>query len=366
MAKANVVIELTPFEEMQKSLEVKYPFLINMRGKYHKSQEQREKISQSLSGRPVSEEGKLQRSKTQKGRAPWNKGKHLSEEDKLHKSLAHKGKPHNAKWNMKVGRAQKGKYISPEQRKNMSLAYIGKTLPPEQREKIRIKSKEMWEDPGRRGKIIKAMEACMEDSETKEERYKKVSESLNGFWTTATQEVRNERSEVTKKGYTEEVKEGMSTSQKERYENQENREKTSEVMKQVWLHLTPEEQSKKISKMRSGCSNVKPTIPEQKVQALLNYCCPNLFMYTGDGTIVINRLIPDFTDCDGSKKVIEVFGEYWHGLKRTGRTKEEEERRKKEAFAKFGFNCLVIWEAELVDSNHENMIEKIKEFSKER
>ena len=53
----------------------------------------------------------------------------------------------------------------------------------------------------------------------------------------------------------------------------------------------------------------------------------------------------------------------WHSFEKVGRTKEEEERFRKEAFAEFGFGCLIIWEAELVDGNYENVIEKIKEFS---
>ena len=110
-------------------------------------------------------------------------------------------------------------------------------------------------------------------------------------------------------------------------------------------------------------SHNRPTIAEKKVWALLNYICPNDYKYTGnDGSSVINGCIPDFLNINGQKKIVEVFGDYWHSEEVTGRTKEEEEQRKIERFRVFGFKCLIIWESEL--GNPDEVIEKLREFVK--
>lgn len=98
----------------------------------------------------------------------------------------------------------------------------------------------------------------------------------------------------------------------------------------------------------------RPTKPEQKLINLIQqYNLP--FDYIGDGKIVINGFCPDFIDNDGSKRIIEVFGDYWH------RNDSEEER--KEVFAKYGFKTLIIWEHELKEP--EKVAEKINGFIKE-
>jgi len=143
------------------------------------------------------------------------------------------------------------------------------------------------------------------------------------------------------------------------------------------LHLTEEDkQNKSIAHkgklhseewtrkaMQSNGENHK-TEPELKVEALLNYYYPNQYEYTGDGSIIINHSCPDFTNCNGQKKVIEVFGTYWHSEKKTGRTKDEEESFKKKTYGEFGFDCLIIWEYELNTSKTDiNItIEKLLKF----
>ena len=49
-------------------------------------------------------------------------------------------------------------------------------------------------------------------------------------------------------------------------------------------------------------------------------------------------MAPDFLSTNGQRKVIEVFGDYWH--------KGEDPQGRIDAFAKLGFKCLVIWEHE--------------------
>lgn len=86
----------------------------------------------------------------------------------------------------------------------------------------------------------------------------------------------------------------------------------------------------------------RPTKPEQKLIELIEkQGFP--FTYVGDGKVIIEGFCPDFIDNDGSKRIIEVFGDYWHNLPRLMR---RDERRLK-AYKNYGFETLVIWEHEL-------------------
>ena len=70
---------------------------IHQRGK-NKSEEHRNKISESLKGKKLSEETKKKMSEARKGKSTWNKGLKtgsLSEETKKKISTSHKGKKHN-------------------------------------------------------------------------------------------------------------------------------------------------------------------------------------------------------------------------------------------------------------------------------
>lgn len=291
------------------------------------------------------------------------KGRTLPEETKLKMSISQKKiqkAQHTPEFNKKTGDAQKGKVMSVESREKMRVAHLGKKLPEETKRHMSEAHKEQWANPEFHQRVVDSLRPVFASEEYRDKL------SVAQLKRNQNIEEKDRRIEATKAGYTPEVRNQMSISQKERYTNVENREKQSKQMKELWQYLSPEERSRWITKMRRGSGNTNPTIPEQKVQALLNFCCPETFIYTGDGSIVMNGLIPDFTDCDGSKKVIEVFGDYWHSYEKIGRTKEQEESLRKELFAKFGFSCLIIWEAELVDSSLENTIEKIKEFGREK
>ncbi len=368
VAEGSVTKELLPCEIIKREMEEKYPCLRDKRGKHTRTPKMRQNTSVQmrsyLEKNPMPEmpeEDRIKRSVKLKGRAPWNKGKHLTAEDKWNKSIAQKDKKHTAEHTQKVREAQTGKIITAEQRKNMSIAHLGKTLPESQKRKIGAKTEAMWAVPGKKEEISNAVRASL-NTEEMHTTLSDIQKKLN-----QNPEYKAKRIEATKAGYTPKVREGMSASQTERYANEENRKETSEAMKRLWQHLTPEERSRKIKKMRTGSGIVKPTIPEQKVLALLDCCCPNTFIYTGDGSFVMGGFIPDFVDCNGSKKVIEVFGEYWHSFEKIGRTRGEEEKVRKEKFAEFGFSCLIIWEDEFNDEvGIENTANKLIAFSQRR
>lgn len=97
----------------------------------------------------------------------------------------------------------------------------------------------------------------------------------------------------------------------------------------------------------------KPNKTEQFLIDLLNE--NNLpYRYVGNGQVIIQRKCPDFINCDGQKKIIELFGNYWH------KPKEEFERKK--LFSQYGFKTLIIWEHELKDKP--KVLEKIIKFER--
>lgn len=96
----------------------------------------------------------------------------------------------------------------------------------------------------------------------------------------------------------------------------------------------------------------KPNKAEAKLLSLLNKHFPKQYKYTGDGSLIIDKLTPDFTNCDGRKEVIELYGDYWH--------RNDNPEEKIDRYAKFGFRCLVIWEREL--KNEEEIISKLQDF----
>jgi len=121
---------------------------------------------------------------------------------------------------------------------------------------------------------------------------------------------------------------------------------TSEGMK--ILHRDPAY----MEKVRKAL-NIKPNKPETAILNLLNLLYPGEWKYTGDFSFTINGKCPDFVNCNGQKKIIELFGDYWH------RGEKAEDRAA--VFSPFGYRTLVIWEREL--KKPDLVINKIREFA---
>lgn len=85
----------------------------------------------------------------------------------------------------------------------------------------------------------------------------------------------------------------------------------------------------------------QPNKCERLLDSVLNDLFPEEYRFVGDWQIVIGGKCPDFINTNGQKKLIELFGDYWH------RNDNPEDRIQK--FAKYGFDTLVIWEKELKD-----------------
>ena len=97
----------------------------------------------------------------------------------------------------------------------------------------------------------------------------------------------------------------------------------------------------------------RPNKPEEKILSIVNEVCPGEYKYTGDGKFAIYGLYPDFTNCNGQKKIIEHFGDYWH--------REQDPQDRINKFKEFGYDCLIIWEHELRDAVA--VTAKIREFT---
>lgn len=95
-----------------------------------------------------------------------------------------------------------------------------------------------------------------------------------------------------------------------------------------------------IEKMKKAW-NLKPNKPEILIMKLLDKLYPGEWKYTGDFSFMINGKCPDFVNCNGQKKIIELFGDYWH--------KGQNPQDRIDAFKPFGYDTLVIWERELKD-----------------
>lgn len=96
----------------------------------------------------------------------------------------------------------------------------------------------------------------------------------------------------------------------------------------------------------------KPNKIETKLGDLLNKMYPNEWKYTGDFKFIVDGKSPDFTNINDKKKLIELFGDYWH--------RDDNPDTRISHFSSFGYDTLVIWEHEF--TNIENVMNKIRNF----
>lgn len=111
----------------------------------------------------------------------------------------------------------------------------------------------------------------------------------------------------------------------------------------------PEFQRKRLWGLTHG-----PTKPEKQIINLITkHSLP--FKYVGDGQVIISRLIPDFIAVNGEKKIIEVFGDYWH--------RNDDPQDRINLFWNHGYDALVLWESEIKHSSEEELVDKVRAFS---
>jgi hypothetical protein len=87
--------------------------------------------------------------------------------------------------------------------------------------------------------------------------------------------------------------------------------------------------------------HVKPNKKELFLDEILQDLFPGEYRFVGDGQFILAGKCPDFMNVNGQKKLIELFGDYWH------RGENPEERIA--LFREYGYETLVIWEREMKD-----------------
>lgn len=154
---------------------------------------------------------------------------------------------------------------------------------------------------------------------------------------------------------TKEQNEKIGNARRGKKQSDTTRKRNSETKKKLWKD--PNFVAKQIK-----ARHTFPNKPEKFLDSLLQKLFPNQWKYVGSGDFFVEgtNKNPDFININGQKKIIEMYGGYWHGEERTGRTKEEEEQQRIDLFAQHGYQTLVIWDYELEDI--ERMLEKLVLF----
>lgn len=128
-----------------------------------------------------------------------------------------------------------------------------------------------------------------------------------------------------------------------------NKGKKTEVSKlkmsasKIKLWKTDEYVSKQMKAHR-----VKQNKKELLLEKILHDLYPNEWKFVGDGQVIIDGKCPDFINVNGQKKIIELFGDYWH--------KGENPQDRIDVFKPFGYDTLVIWEKDLKDMIYTKML----------
>jgi len=89
---------------------------------------------------------------------------------------------------------------------------------------------------------------------------------------------------------------------------------------------------------------VKPNQKEKQLHSFLQCLLPQEFALNVKAEIMIlGGKIPDFVNVNGQKKIIELYGNYWH--------KHDNPQDRIDYFKQFGWDTLIIWEKELKDES---------------
>ena len=110
------------------------------------SDEARNKLAKSSTGRKHTNEAKKKMSEAKKGKTTWNKGIPMSEESKKKLSDSKKGKTLTEEHKEKISKSGKGRIVSKETRDKIGNAHKGKAVSEETKKKLSeaAKGKPAW------------------------------------------------------------------------------------------------------------------------------------------------------------------------------------------------------------------------------
>lgn len=246
-------------------------------------------------GKKCSDKTKMKISLSLMGNTRTRGYKH-SEETKETISLACSGKNH----------PMFGKHHSEEAKKKLFLFNIGKKLSEETRRKMSL---------SRTGRKFS------------EEVKKKMSAARKGI---VFSEEHKRNLSIAKQNMPEEVKKNISL-----------------TVRELWEDIN-------YQKKQREARNISPNKTEINLGNILNKLFPKEYKYVGDFQFWLGGKNPDFMNINGQKKLIELYGDYWH--------KGDNPKDRINHFKQYGFNTLVIWESEL--RNLITVENRLKEFHK--
>ncbi len=129
------------------------------------------------------------------------------------------------------------------------------------------------------------------------------------------------------------------------------------VMKGLWEN---EDYRNHIVHYARKSANMRPNKLEGRILSIIEK--NNLpYKYVGDGSIIFNGYCPDFIHTGDEKKIIEVFGTYWHRDKKDLIEAQTEEFKNK-FYAELGYKLLILWEDEIKKMSDHDILKKITMF----
>ena len=148
--------------------------------------------------------------------------------------------------------------------------------------------------------------------------------------------------------HSKETIEKMKATHKELWRNSEYKKCRSKLQSEQWKD--EEYKERRLQEMHKGMF-IQPNKPEQ---FLINICNKHNFpyKYVGNGEFILAGKIPDFLNVNGQKKIIEVYGDYWH--------RNDDPQDRINLFKQYGFDTLVFWEHEVYDEDY--VVKKIGVF----
>jgi G:T-mismatch repair DNA endonuclease (very short patch repair protein) len=253
-----------------------------------------------------------------------DKYKNANRERHLGKPSPMEGKHHSKESNQKNREKHLGKKLSKTHKDNIGKSLKGKMCgkdnpaygkPSSFRDKKHTdeaKEKNREKHLGKK----RSEESCINQSETMKRQF------ING-----------ER-EVWCQGKTKETEEGLMRIS-ESMIGDKNPLKRPEVLRKV---------------LKAVCA--KPNKAEQNLYQLLQGIFPNEYKFVGDGSVIIGGKCPDFIGVNSQKKLIELYGDYWH--------RNDDEGNRIFYFRLLGYETLIVWEYELKDL--EKLRQRILDF----
>jgi len=313
---------------------------------YKQSEEHKRKISELHKGSKLSEEHKRKISKSLIGRVSWSRGLTKETDERL-KKMGEK---------ISLNQKQEDYYNSGEFTKGFTPWNKGLTK----------ENNEILKNASIKNSISrKGFPSPMKGKHHTEEAKEKMSQKRLGKtpWIKGRSHTRETRKKIGlmgkgripwNKGLTKENNKSLKVSSnknrvitKKLWQDSKYMLKQKKTKRKLWKN--PEFVAKQ---MKSR--GVKPNKLETIFENFLNSIQPREWKFVGDGQLIIGGKCPDFANINGQKKLIEVFGDYWH--------RGQDPQNRIDTFKKFGYNTLVIWEHDIKNLSENRLKFQVAKF----